>query len=766
MNIFVKHLHRVLLSSCLIMQLARPSYSQVGIPDYLPMPVPGTRVSVSDHQQPAFLKGIALDPRQPLALSFVIDHDAYQQPADVERLVSYFLAGLTLPDNTLWVNLSPNADEDMITPVLGDTVMGRDLLAQDYLLKQVTASLTYPEEQLGQQFWNMVYAQAYERYGDVNIPVDMFHKVWVVPEQVSIFESIREDQWQAYITEASLDVMLAEDYHARRGLDHASSASSSPVVTEVLKEVVMPVLKKEINEGRQFQALRQIYYSLILAKWMKMKNKEFSSMMHSFIDQNKIKGVDHQQPNINDNVYAQYVDSLDKGVFNYIREDVVDFGADQQKRPRQYFSGGLTIMPKAPLLHRDFSQVTTKAGRESQAVQIMLDPVMSNNHMMTIQHNPFLNRLKQSDPDLAFRIERFFNSNDKGLEKAMAQWGEATDEDILAELDRRLALPESDPQSLMMLGQSPTFRELVLSPTVGVVDIHQALVYLDIRREDLVAKKYLIFRGLLAVNRLMAKGTLFLKEDLDADNWLAGYLLGLKVSNQNPTLVNHQHAYHLMQLARVILESVIERPIVDSRRESIDALAKILLEKPYHAQSLNQFLRFYTAFRWSSYNALGIHYQSSLYKEGLLPWAQLLMNNKRWDRKYLSYASMQEERGIDPVDEIFVLVEMAYDVRERYEDLGGTYPTADQNMSVRETNVDVAMPTSTTDAASVLAQETKYGGVDLQDIDHAMQVDNVDTNDIPTRHSTRGLPHEFLGFVPHVVDSKPISHLMQYFRVQ
>jgi hypothetical protein len=36
----------------------------------------------------------------------------------------------------------------------GKTEMGRDLLSQDYLLKQITSSLMYPESRLGKSFWN------------------------------------------------------------------------------------------------------------------------------------------------------------------------------------------------------------------------------------------------------------------------------------------------------------------------------------------------------------------------------------------------------------------------------------------------------------------------------------------------------------------------------------------------------------------------------------------------------------------------------------
>lgn len=42
--------------------------------------------------------------------------------------------------------------ERVIPNEFGQTEMGRDLLAQDYILKQLMASLTYPESGLGKKF--------------------------------------------------------------------------------------------------------------------------------------------------------------------------------------------------------------------------------------------------------------------------------------------------------------------------------------------------------------------------------------------------------------------------------------------------------------------------------------------------------------------------------------------------------------------------------------------------------------------------------------
>jgi len=126
------------------------------------MPVPGNMVSLSPHFTPTIMRGIKIFPDNPLRFDFIIDtgtDDLRDQALREEskKLVSYFLATLTIPARDLWVNLSPYESQRVVPEAFGITQMGRDLLAQDYLLKQITASLMYPEEQLGQKFWDRVY---------------------------------------------------------------------------------------------------------------------------------------------------------------------------------------------------------------------------------------------------------------------------------------------------------------------------------------------------------------------------------------------------------------------------------------------------------------------------------------------------------------------------------------------------------------------------------------------------------------------------------
>ena len=129
------------------------------------LPVPGTMVGESAPFAPLALKGLVVNPRKPLEFQFIVDtgngpQDTASVKDQANQLVKYFLAGLTIPEGDLWVNLSPYEKNRMVPEALGQTDLGRDLLAQDYILKQLTASLIYPEKDLGKEFWSRVYAKA------------------------------------------------------------------------------------------------------------------------------------------------------------------------------------------------------------------------------------------------------------------------------------------------------------------------------------------------------------------------------------------------------------------------------------------------------------------------------------------------------------------------------------------------------------------------------------------------------------------------------
>ena len=218
--------------------------------------------------------------------------------------------------------------------------MGRDLLAQDYLLKQsLLQGLIYPEAGLGKEFWDKVYQRAWNEYHTTNIPVNTFNKVWIVPDQAIVYESGNT----AYILKSHLKVMLEEDYlalskHQRQPGDMASAVSPSTLpsdaglnpkatqrhkpnalASEVIRQIILPELEKEVNEGKNFASLRQMYSGIVLATWYKKDLKE-SLLGRIYADRAKVRGVD-QDPKINEDIYQQYLKAFKKGVFNYIKED-------------------------------------------------------------------------------------------------------------------------------------------------------------------------------------------------------------------------------------------------------------------------------------------------------------------------------------------------------------------------------------------------------------------------------------------------------------
>jgi len=340
--------------------------AQVAPSSILNLPVPGLMVTMSPGFAPTLVKGITIHPENPLEFDFLVDTGDEQLSSEElkqksNKLIKYFLASLTVPEDEVWVNLSPYEKDRMIPNSFGQTQMGRDLLAQDYILKQLTASLMYPEDELGKKFWNSVYEKAYELYGTTEIPLSTFNKVWIVPEEAVVYEH----EQTAYVVHSHLKVMLEEDYVAMAENNVTGNTIQTNIIHEVIvpeieystdsfrkdtvpgtitsqiiREILVPEIEKEVNEGTSFAQLRQIYNSAILATWYKINLKN-SLLGQVYINQNKVKGIDLKDTQVNEDIYNQYLEAFKKGVYNYIREDYDP--TSKELIPRKYFSGGLGI---------------------------------------------------------------------------------------------------------------------------------------------------------------------------------------------------------------------------------------------------------------------------------------------------------------------------------------------------------------------------------------------------------------------------------------
>ncbi len=320
----------------------------------LGLPMLGVRVIQSQNFVPPMLRGLVINPDQPFRFDFILDSghstlNEQQVRGEAQGLIKYFLASLSIPEEDLWVNLSPYEKDRIIPEAFGQTAMGRDLLAQDYLLKQLTSSLMHPEYELGEKFWDKVYAQAYKRFGTTDIPVDTFNKVWIVSDKARVYENGN----RVFVIDGHLKVMLQEDYLAEGEYGRTGSEKKSAIydmrntkykmTTDIIREIIIPIIEQEVNEGKNFAKLRQIYNSLILAAWYKKKFKA-SLINQKYSDQKNIEGITIENKGVKNKIYERYLISFRRGTHDLIKEDYDTVTG--QIIPRKYFSGGIKISGK------------------------------------------------------------------------------------------------------------------------------------------------------------------------------------------------------------------------------------------------------------------------------------------------------------------------------------------------------------------------------------------------------------------------------------
>lgn len=341
-----------LLSTVLIASLIFPSQINASQPIISGLNLPPAQqiLPLSQPYIPVILNGITVHPDKPFVFDFIVDKsDDFLQEADFQqqsdKLIRYFLAALAIDDKDMWVNLSPYEKDRILPENFARTEMGQDMLAQDYLLKQLTASLTYPEKGIGEEFWQKIYQKAYEQLGTTEIPSNIMSKVWIVPEQARIYER----DHTAFILNSRLKVLSEHDFLAleksrEANVDDIFGVATLPsqdamtkISTSLFKEIIIPAIEEEVNTGKNFANLRQIYHAVILASWYKERLKE-GLLSKVYVNKEKTNGVEPSDENFRTIIYERYVETFKSGVYDLIKE-IYD-PAQQTMMPRKFISGG------------------------------------------------------------------------------------------------------------------------------------------------------------------------------------------------------------------------------------------------------------------------------------------------------------------------------------------------------------------------------------------------------------------------------------------
>lgn len=326
-------------------------------------------------------------PDNPLKFDFIVDmgneplnDDAFEKEA--MKLIRYFMVSLTMPEKDMWVNLSPYEENRIIEPKFAMTEMGQTLLEQDYILKQLTSSLLNPENKLGEVFWKEVYDQIQEKYGTQDIPLTVSSKIWIIPDKADIYV----DDINVYVFNTRLKVLMEEEYlslecnlnrtdHGLGDIDQEEFRHINESTTKMMKDLLLPAIEKEVNEGKAFANLRQIYNSLIMAAWYK-KNLRESLLGKNYIDRQIINGVNTEDHGTARKIYNQYMDALKQGTFSFIREEYDPL--TEKVIPRKYFSGGIDNENVQEILNEsniDFDELTKMAKpTKSRTVTVQIHP--------------------------------------------------------------------------------------------------------------------------------------------------------------------------------------------------------------------------------------------------------------------------------------------------------------------------------------------------------------------------------------------------------
>ncbi len=258
-----------------------------------------------------------------------------QLKEQAKELMDYFLIGLALPNDTFWVNLRPDSPDNIIDPELEKTDLGRILLEADLQLKKDTANFTSPKTPEGKQYWDKLYKKAGELFGSENITIPTITRPWIVPGEIIV----RESGNSAYIYKATLKVLLEQDYLKDSSVYNFPGTRLKELneySSQIIRETIIPKLSQEVNSSKRYAKLRQVYYSLVLSRWFKMRFAGKSGQYADLIDRHNLTNLTAKEPYDKLAYFKQYQESFAKGEYNLKEPVYTPYG----QSIRAYMSGG------------------------------------------------------------------------------------------------------------------------------------------------------------------------------------------------------------------------------------------------------------------------------------------------------------------------------------------------------------------------------------------------------------------------------------------
>jgi hypothetical protein len=325
---------------------------------------------------PLRMMGFAVRPSDPswfMALPHVGDSQlsAENLKNAQQKVIAYFYTSLGVPGEDMHVNLSPYDENRIIPASLIKAPLGQVLVEQDCLLKHFTASLLHPDTDTGKAFWAEVYQTIRSHKTFQLSSHNIFQRVWIVPGNAVIEQKepgkpfpirlppgfeVLPDDWGAIITNCHLKVQAETDYFAFQNKNPGRNRQDEGLNTlflEIFKSIVLPVIEQEINTGSHFAPLRQVYCSVILAKWYRETLAQ-PGIHTSLLDLGKriylevlngdknytpssYTGINNNSPDWLVKCFARYRQLYENGVFRCLKSELSD--SAEKPTMKIYFSG-------------------------------------------------------------------------------------------------------------------------------------------------------------------------------------------------------------------------------------------------------------------------------------------------------------------------------------------------------------------------------------------------------------------------------------------
>jgi nucleoside-diphosphate-sugar epimerase len=300
--------------------------------------------------------GLTLDLNDSLKLNFLFKDPSVTQ-ADLTRLVDYFLTALTVPNNDLWVNLSPYERNRILDQTLIGTRLGELFVLMDRQLKQAMTAALHPDHPQGQLFWQDYMAHVMAVAG-LDSEAEMSNKVWIVPGRIELLEHGTTVE----LVEHQLRVLLDVDYVTHQGRHEHESDRLQRILPQdipladarlaLMRKWIIPVVTAKVNGQDDFMALRDAFSAIILATWYKRSVSD--SFLHdTFVNKKKMTYLSVFPKERISALYEAYVDDFFNGVFTTVREQYDP--STQSFTNQSYMSGGIQYVESSTVIKKEES---------------------------------------------------------------------------------------------------------------------------------------------------------------------------------------------------------------------------------------------------------------------------------------------------------------------------------------------------------------------------------------------------------------------------